>query len=136
MITRNRRASSFLFICVLLLLKVEGYTPEAEKFDAPSLSIRGALKAALDHDYEDVIVMQTEMAWGAQEMKRYKAHKGEWPVRSALKDDNELGGGGGGGGGTSSSAVGGVPGFFRGTESPPTNEEGEIDYWAYLVSIF
>lgn len=32
---------------------------EAENSDAPSLSIRGALKAAIDHDYEDVIVIQT-----------------------------------------------------------------------------
>ena len=97
------------------------YTPEADKFDAPSLSVRGALKAAIENDYEDVIVMQTEMAWGAQEMQRYKSIKGEWPVRSSVtetKKDSE-------------------PVFFRGSEPPPPrNEDGEVDYWSYLISIF
>lgn len=97
--------------------------PEMQKFDAPSLSIRGALKAAMDHDYEDVIVMQTEMAWGAQEMKRYKSLKGEWPVRSSL--------------GVSEENDSQDQNLFRGNKEPEANPEGDnIDYWNYLVSIF
>ena len=59
--------------------------PEEEGFQAPSLEVRGALKTAMIEDYEDVIVMQAEMAWGAQEMKKYKSIRGAWPVRSELE---------------------------------------------------
>ena len=64
---------------------VLAFMPEEEGFQAPSLEVRGALKTAMIEDYEDVIVMQAEMAWGAQEMKKYKSIRGAWPVRSELE---------------------------------------------------
>lgn len=99
--------------------------PDTEGFDAPSLSIRGALKAAIKHDYEDVVVMQTEMAWGANEMKRYKSIKGEWPVRSSVDDPEEA-----------EDDESGTPAFLRGNELPPDPEDPSVDYWSYLISIF
>ena len=99
--------------------------PDAEGFDAPSLSVRGALKAAIKHDYEDVVVMQTEMAWGAQEMKRYKSIKGEWPVRSSISGDEKDGEDEG----TEGAA------FLRRKDMPDPEDE-DTDYWSYLISIF
>jgi hypothetical protein len=127
-ITRHSLAVRFFFAWISSWLLVQftstqAYTPEAEKFDPPSLSIRGALKAAIDHDYEDVIVMQTEMAWGAQEMQRYRSIKGEWPVRSSVPQGKQ-------------DLDHGAPGHFRRSEPPPTNEDGEGDYWTYLISMF
>ena len=102
--------------------------PDAEDFDAPSLSVRGALKAAIKQDYEDGVVMQTEMAWGAKEMNRYKSIKGEWPVRSSVSgDDNDED--------EEEEASGDAP-FLRGKEALPDPEDADTDYWSYLVSIF
>ena len=126
-----RPTQHIMMVCLALLLLlcelqlVNSYMPNPEKFDAPSLSIRGALKAAIEHDYEDVIVMQAEMAWGAQEMKRYQAIRGQWPVRTpSVVTENEN-----------------QTSLFRGSSSdpqapPPTTADGTVDYWAYLVSIF
>lgn len=125
-----RQSRRCLLLGVLTILSTSGqaYMPDAEDFDAPSLSVRGALKAAIKHDYEDVVVMQTEMAWGAKEMNRYKSIKGEWPVRSSIddKDTND----------DEDEAASGDASFLRGKEAPIDPEDEDTDYWSYLVSIF
>ena len=120
---RFRHSWLLLLLLAALLHPSHAFMPEEDTFDAPSLRVRGALKAAIVEDYEDVIVMQAEMAWGAQEMKRYKSVRGEWPVRSELKGRDstiapELGDHG-----------------AKLVRHGPSGEE-KIDYWAYLISIF
>lgn len=112
-------------LCLLLISRATiAYMPDAETFDAPSMSIRGALKAAIKHDYEDVVVMQTEMAWGANEMKKYKSIKGEWPVRSSLDEKGQ------------EQEEEDDTAFLRKKDGEPNPEDADTDYWNYLVSIF
>lgn len=131
---RSRAAllPAWILVCCIsswlpLPCQANAFMPEEEHFDAPSPTIRGALKQAMVEDYEDVIVMQQEMAWGAQEMKRYKTLRGEWPVRSELEGRK----------GSKSPELGGDDGpkdIFG--ESVTMGPGGESDYWTYLISIF
>jgi hypothetical protein len=88
--------------------------------EEPSASIREQMAAISE---EDVIVMQTEMAWGAEEMKRYKSLRGEWPVRSSLSSRAQT---------ASESSL-----FFRGAANAQSHQgQPHHDHWNYLVSMF
>ena len=108
---------SFLLLALATLsTSVQGFHEE------PSDAVREHMKNYLSE--EDVQVMQTEMAWGVQEMRRYKSIRGDWPVRSALTgqkpaDDDESS-------------------LFRGKSSsqPRQMESIHHEYWNYLISLF
>jgi hypothetical protein len=89
---------------------------------AHSENIRNALKTAFADD-EDVIVMQTELAWGAAEMQKYKNLRGEFPIRKESKEQAEEHGG-----------------IFRELDEFSAmyhhHGNGQSDYWNYLVSLF
>ena len=116
--------------------------PKENKFEAPSKNVRGALKKAIDHDFEDIIVMQTEIAWGANEMSKYKTIRGDWPVRSNFvheeyenpksRSSNE-----GRGAAADDEDFLNVP-RTRGGAAAAANSVAapEADYWSYLISIF
>jgi len=126
-----------------------------DDFDATLLN-KKKMTTTVKFDYEDVIVMQTEMAWGAQEMKRYKSLRGQWPVRSELEGRSSS---------SSSSttrtrttttsssnnnsfssidknkkapelgAIDGMGSLFRG-DGQEEYDADDVDYWKYLISIF
>ena len=119
-----------LLLVVLLANTVSAYMPQEEGFTAPSLEVKAAMVA----DYEDVIVMQAEMAWGEQEMRKYKSLRGEFPVRSDWEGRK--------GSSTASTSKSELPpefGLRRRNEGSPNHKDGKTkgeDYWTYLISIF
>ena len=111
----------------LLLLVLVAFCTfiRVESFDVPSDKVRGELKAAIAD--EDVIVMQAEMQWGAQEMQRYRALRGTFPVRSALTGEG------------ADNQDTSIVGLFRGGSNSQPAEGGsdaQEDYWKYLISMF
>ncbi|CAB9518677.1 expressed unknown protein [Seminavis robusta] len=112
-----------LFLLLVVFQSTQAFHEE------PSESVRRHLATISE---EDVIVMQAEMAWGAQEMKRYKTLRGDWPVRSSLAgpgDSNNKA--------QQQPLDNGDSTLFRGGSSQQ-QESGEPhhDYWNYLVSMF
>ena len=109
---QHRKLHSFF-----LLLAVINYNPLSTCAfrEAPSASVREQMATISE---EDVIVMQAEMAWGAEEMKRYKNLRGDWPIRSSvLESDNEHSN-------------------FRGASTQAQQGQPHHEYWNYLVSMF
>lgn len=112
---------------LLLATTASAYMPEEEGFTAPSLEVKAAMVA----DYEDVVVMQAEMAWGEQEMKKYKSLRGEFPVRSDWEGRK--------GSTNNKSELPPEFGLRRRNEGSANNKDGKTkgeDYWTYLISIF
>lgn len=107
--------SILLLACAALSTSVQGFHEE------PSDAVRAHIKNVITE--EDVLVMQAEMEWGAQEMRRYKTLRGDWPVRSALTGQEE--------------PAEDDQGLFRGGTSRPEMESSvHHEYWNYLISMF
>ena len=111
-----------LMISLLALLSsstgVQGFPEE------PSEAVREHIKSVITE--ADVQVMQTEMAWGVQEMMRYKSIRGSWPVRSALTGEEE-------------EEEDSSPMPLRGSKDNNNKQEFESihhEYWNYMISIF
>jgi hypothetical protein len=103
-----------LLLLALICLSVQGFHEE------PSDAVREHIKNVITD--EDVQVMQAEMAWGVQEMQRYKTIRGNWPVRSPLTGQEE--------------APPEDRSLFRGANNTPHNQSAHHEYWNYLIAMF
>lgn len=114
-----KHLSLISLISVVALLSSSGVQGFPEE---PSEAVREHIKTVITE--EDVQVMQTEMAWGVQEMMRYKSIRGNWPVRSALTGEEEV------------EEKDAPP--LRGSKDNNKQEFESIhhEYWNYMISIF
>lgn len=80
--TTNMTQTTYI-LCLLLvttnvsMLLVFARNPELK----PAITFPALREKLGDLEYEDYVVMQAEISWGLEELKKYKQCKGGWPVR-------------------------------------------------------
>ena len=114
------------YLLSLLLLAVATLSSNVNAFhEEPSDAVRDHIKNTITE--EDVKVMQAEMAWGAQEMRRYKSVRGGWPVRSAITGQEVA----------EEKETDREETLFRGgNKQAATEDSPHHEYWNYLISMF